>query len=152
GRWTHGLLAGLAGEEGSLGFVGAANRRERRRQEIELRLAERDGLAVRVAEREADRARLRQERDQRRAFGDALQQAVDDSAFAAAEARLHERLTGLRRAEATEQEARSEVEHRGESSRALGAVVSEVAMPLLGMAAPSSDQVRAASRAAIEML
>ncbi|HVC34278.1 MAG TPA: SbcC/MukB-like Walker B domain-containing protein, partial [Chloroflexota bacterium] len=147
GRWRHGLLAGQSGHGEAVGFIGTANRRERRQREIDRRVTERLSLGERLSGLEAERDRLRQaQRDRQRALA-SLRQAADDRPIGAAEVRLHERAQALRRAETAAKEAADEATRRAEERQTLAGQIEGQATRLLAVALPDRGLVQTALRA-----
>lgn len=151
GSWRHGLLAGFAGGDGPLGFIGAANRKERRQREIDRRLAERAAHQRQLAARAEERERLRQEQSRRRADLEALRRAAADREIVSAEVRLLERSQAFQRAQEEERAAAAEVRECAEQRLGIEARLSEHAMPLLGVAVPERSLIQAALSATHQM-
>ncbi|HVC34730.1 MAG TPA: SbcC/MukB-like Walker B domain-containing protein [Chloroflexota bacterium] len=151
GSWRHGLLGGYAGLDGPLGFIGAANRRERRQWEIDRRLGERGILQARLDTRVDERERLRQEQARRHDDLRAVQQAADAREIAAAEVRSQERRVALQRAREAEDEVAVEASRCAAERELLQGRLADRAVPLVGVALPGPSLVQTALRATDRM-
>jgi hypothetical protein len=147
GVWWHGLLRGTGGTGATPGFIGLANRRQRRQTAIEQHRGERQLLLDAIATAEAALACLRGERARREETVQAVRSLADDRALTEAAARFAERRRQVEGAERALGEATSELAGAEERQARQQASVAEHAPSLVGEVAPDRSRVRIVLRA-----